>query len=249
MVRAEAPDLKQAVVLLVLSYLMPAFSVLKRVAAARDDVSISAIKADGLAAVAPVLAKDLAPALDTNWSTGELSLSAVPSVRFPGRCRLDLMVADSTKSLTVAWSNGRRRTEGPELPAAAVALEQLCATLALKSGTDGESRGALEHHLASNKIDSRQVSLARFEGQVAYVLGDRRPGASSFWVYKERFLPARVELADATGHWDVRFIDYTSQATGEWLPRVVEVYREGELHLRMTLLSADGRASLEGVKF
>lgn len=249
MVRAEAPHLRQAVVVLVLSYLMPAFSVLKRVASARDDVSFSAIKAEGLVAVAPVLAKDLAPALGTNWATGDLSLSAVLSVRFPGRCRLDLMVSDSTKSLAVAWNNGRRRTEGPELLAAAVAVEQLCATLALKSSTEGESRGALERHLAANKIDVRQVSLARFSGQVAYVLGDRRPGASSFWVYKDRFLPARVELADASGRWDVRFIDYTSQATGEGLPRVLEVYREGELHLRMTLLSADGRPSLDGVKF
>ena len=241
--------MKQAVALLILAYVMPAFSVLKRVAAARDDLSVSSLKAEGLVAVAPLLARDLAPALGTNWVGGDLSLTAAFSVRFPGRCRLDLMVPDSTKTLAVTWSNGKRRAEGPELTAAAVAVEELCATLALRSGTDGESRGALEHHLASLKVDTHQVSLARFSGVVAYVLGERSPKSATFWVYKERFLPARVELTDATGRWDVRFIDYTSQSTGEWLPRVVEVYRDDELHLRMTLLSADGRASLEGVKF
>jgi hypothetical protein len=249
MVRAEAPHLKQAVLVLILAYVMPASSVLRRVAAARDDLSVTSLKADGLVAVAPVLAKDLAPVLGTSWATGELSLSATLSVRLPGRCRLDLLVPDSTKTLSVAWSNGKRRAEGPELAAAAVAVDELCATLALRSATDGESRAALERHLGSLKVDTRQVSLARFSGTVAYVVGDRGARASSFWVYKERFLPARVSVADASGQWDVRFIDYTSQATGEWLPRVVEVYRDNELQLRMTILSADGRANLEGVKF
>ena len=190
MVRAEAPHLRQAVVVLILSYLMPAFSVLKRVASARDDVSFSAIKAEGLVAVAPVLAKDLAPALGTNWATGDLSLSAVLSVRFPGRCRLDLMVSDSTKSLAVAWSNGRRRTEGPELLAAAVAVEQLCATLALKSGTEGESRGALERHLAANK-NRRPSSVARaFLGPGGLRAG-RPPSGSLLLLGVQRALPPR----------------------------------------------------------
>lgn len=242
--------MKQAVVALILVYLMPASSVLRRVAANRDDLSVTSLRAEGMATVSPLLARDLAPALGTSWTTGELSLSAVLSVRFPGRCRLDLLVADSTKTMALAWSNGKRRGEGPQLAAASVAVEELCALLALRSGTDGETRTAIERHLASLKVDTRQVALARFSGSVAYVLGDRRPGAPSLWVYKDRFLPARVWVPGEQGRpWDVRFIDYTSQATGEWLPRVLEVYRDDELQLRLTLLSADGRAALEGVKF
>jgi hypothetical protein len=240
---------KQLLVALALAYLMPAFSVLKRVASNRDDLSVSSLKAEGFVAVAPVLARQLAPALGMGWTSGELTLSATVQVRFPSRCRVDLMPTSGGKAVTVASANGRRRSEGPALPALEVAVDQLCAVLALKSSSDGESRGALERHLASLKVDTRQVSLGRFEGAVVYVLGEKADGAARFEVYKDRFLPARVRVPDPGGAWDVRFIDYTSQATGDWLPRVIEVYRGNELHLRLSVLSADGHAALEAVKF
>jgi hypothetical protein len=55
-----------------------------------------------------------------------------------------------------------------------------------------------------------------------------------------------VRTADG---WDVRFVDYASQATGDWWPRVVEVYRGNEFQLRLTVLGADGQAELGSVKF
>jgi hypothetical protein len=241
--------LKHLIVAFALAYLMPAYSVLKRLATARDEMPVSSLKADGVAAVAPVIARELAPALGSSWSSGTWTLSSSLSVRFPGRCRLDLTPTDSTKVLTVAFSNGRKRTEGPAFAAAEVALEQVCAVLALRSGTEGETRSAIEHHLADLKIDTRQVSLGRFEGAVVYVLGDRSAKGANFSVYKQHFLPARLRLPDANGGWDVRFIDYTSQATGDWLPRVIEIYRADELYLRLTVMSADGKASLESTKF
>jgi hypothetical protein len=240
---------KQLVAALVLAYIMPTSSVLRRLAAGRDEQAVVALKAEGLAAVAPVLARELAPALGAAWSSGELSLTATVSVRFPGRCRVDLASPESGRRLAVTWNNGRRRTEGPALAAAQVAVDELCATLALRSATEGESRGALERHLAQLKVEAQKVSLSRFAGAVVYVLGDRAEGAPQLQIYKDRFLPARVRLTDAGGGWDVRFIDYTSQATGEWLPRVVEVYRGSELHLRLTVLSADGRATLDEAQF
>jgi hypothetical protein len=139
--------------------------------------------------------------------------------------------------------------KGPRWPPRRWPVDQLCATLALRSATEGESRGLLERHLASLKVENHKVSLGRFEGSVVYVLGDRGPASPQFSVYKERFLPARVKLTDAAGQWDVRFIDYTSQATGDWLPRVIEVYRGDQLNLRVTVLSADGRPALDTLKF
>jgi hypothetical protein len=47
----------------------------------------------------------------------------------------------------------------------------------------------------------------------------------------------------------VRFIDYTSQATGDWFPRVVEVYRGGELQLRVSVLASETRPNLDAMKF
>jgi hypothetical protein len=49
--------------------------------------------------------------------------------------------------------------------------------------------------------------------------------------------------------WDVRFLDYASQATGDWWPRIVEVYQGAEPQLRLTVLSADARPELDAVKF
>ena len=65
----------------------------------------------------------------------------------------------------------------------------------------------------------------------------------------DRFLPARVRFTDERGTWDVRFIDYSSASVADWIPRVVEVYRGEELHLRLTALNADTRADLEKTKF
>lgn len=234
---------------LIAAYVMPAYSILKRLASGRDDLTVTSLKVNGVGSVAPVLAKDVAPAFNASWSSGELALTATMSIRFPARCRLDLSSTDGAKTISAIWNNGKKRMEGGELAAAQVAVEQLCATLALRSGTEGESRAALERHLGALKVDSRQVSFARFAGTVAFVLGNRADGNAQFWVYKDRFLPARVRFTDATGQWDVRFTDYTSQPTGEWFPRIVEVFKGTEAQLRLTVLSADGKAELEAVKF
>lgn len=59
----------RAVVLgLVLAYVMPTYSVLKRLASGRDELTVSALKVDGLGTVAPVIAKDVAEQLGTTWS-------------------------------------------------------------------------------------------------------------------------------------------------------------------------------------
>ncbi|MCC6332607.1 MAG: hypothetical protein IT380_01310 [Myxococcales bacterium] len=238
--------MKPVVALLVLAYVMPAYSILRRLANRRDDLTITALKVDGLAAVAPAIARDTAGLLGIEWTSGELSLTATTSVRFPGRCRVELSSPESTKVISSVWAQGKKRSEGGEVPALAQAVEALCATLALHSGTDGESRAQLERSLSSLKVETKHVSFGRFNGNVAFVLGDAAEAKPQFWVYKERFLPARLRTADG---WDVRFIDYSSQATGDWWPRVVEVYQGAELQLRLTVLSADSKPDLDGVKF
>lgn len=237
---------KPVVALLVVAFVMPSYSILRRLANRRDELSVTSLKVDGLAAVSPVIARDAAGQLGTEWTSGELSLTATVAVRFPGRCRVELSSPETTKVLSASWASGKKRSDGGELPALAAAVEAACATLALHSGTDGESRAALERYLAGLKVEAKQVSFGRFGGSVAFVLGDKAAGKPQFWVYKDRFLPARVRTADG---WDVRFIDYSGQASGDWWPRVIEVYQGEELHLRLTVLAADGKAKLEAVQF
>ncbi len=238
------------VVALALGYVMPAFSILKRMASQRDELTLTALKLDGLGVAGPTLSRELASSMGTNWVSGELSLTASVSLRLPGRCRLDLTSTESTKSLSAVSNNGKKHVEGPAFAAAQVALDQACALFALHSGTEGETRGAIERHLASLKVDTHQVTLERFAGTVAFVLGNRKEGSPQLWVYKERFLPARVRFTDETSvEWDVRFIDYTSQATGDWFPRVIEVYRGDEPQFRLSVLASDTRPNLEAMKF
>lgn len=242
--------MRVVLVAMALGYVMPSFSILKRVANQRDELTLTALKLDGLGAAGSTVSRELANALGTTYGSGELSMTANLSMRFPGRCRLELTSNESTKSLAVTWSNGKKRAEGPTFAPAQAAVDEACALLALRSGTEGETRSAIDKHLASLKIETRQVALGRFAGQVAFILGDRKEGAPQFWVYKERFLPARVRFTDeANITWDVRFIDYTSQATSDWFPRVVEVYKGEELQLRLSVLAADTRPNLDGTKF
>jgi hypothetical protein len=242
--------MKTALTALLLSYIMPSHGVLKRFANQRDELSISSLKAIGVATVAPVLAREVAALLGTNWNSGDLNLNAALLVQFPGRCRLELSSSESTKQLAAAWAAGKKRHEGGEFPALAAALENACALLTQKSSEDGSTRDALNRHLASLKIESKAVSLARFGGTVSYLIGKKSETSPQLWVYKDRFLPSRIRFVSETGTpWDVRFLDYSSQATGEAWPRVIEVWKGNEFQLRVMLLTADLKADLAGVRF
>jgi len=74
-------------------------------------------------------------------------------------------------------------------------------------------------------------------------------GEPQLWVSKDRFLPTRLRFNEGTTAWDVRFSDYTSQATGEVWPRVLEISKGNEPQLRVMVLSADNKADLSQVKF
>lgn len=242
--------MRGALVGLLLAYIMPSYGVLKRFANQRDDLSVSSFTAGGVAAVSPAIAKDVAGLLGTTWNSGELTLNASLSVRLPGRCRLELSSPDSTKVLLSTWASGKQRNEGGELEPLRIAVEHACALLSQKSGEEGATRDALARHLTGLKVDMKQTSLARFYGSVSYLVGQKLEGQPQLWVYKDRFLPSRLRYTDAAGtQWDVRFSDYTSQATGDAWPRVIEVYKGNEPQLRVMLLNADLKADLTNTKF
>jgi hypothetical protein len=238
-----------AVLALVLAYIMPSFGVLKRMANNRDEVNTPGFKAEGVAQIAPVLAKDVASLLGTTWNSGELTLNVSLAVRFPGRCRIELTSPETTKSIVVTWTNGKRRTEGGELPALGAGLEQACALLSAKSSEEGATREGFLRHLQSLKVETKNISLARWYGTVSYLIGTRAEGQSQLWVYKDTFLPSRLKYSDEAGAWDVRFSDYNSQATGAIWPRVLEVEKGAEPQLRVMILHADLKADVTNVKF
>ena len=242
--------MKAVLAAIVVAYIMPSYGVLKRFASQRDDLAVSNLKAEGVAAVSPALAKDVSSLMGVTWNSGELMLNASLSVRFPGRCRLELSSPESTKILAATSSGGKAKSEGGDVPALLVGLEQACSLLAQKAAEEGATRDVVSKHLTALKVDLKQVMLARFNGSVSYLIGQKAEGQSSVWIYKDRFLPSRLKFTDESGTaWDVRFSDYTSQATGEMWPRVLEVYKGNEAQLRVMVLNANAKADLSNVKF
>jgi hypothetical protein len=242
---------------LALSYVMPAYAVLRNVANARDALALSALRVDGTVSLPKTSADDIANALGVQPGQGELQLSASVSMRVPGRCRIEVSSPETTKVVAAVTNNGKRRTEGLDVPALGVLTDEVCAVLALRGAGEGEARAALDKHLRGLKVDTGVSSLGRFAGKIAYVVGATAQGSPQFWAYKEKvdldsgekLLPARLRFSDDKGAWDIRLIDYTSMSTGDTFPRVIEVYKGDVLQLRLTSLSSELKPKLDDKMF
>lgn len=230
------------------AYVLPSGAILRRMLDAREELHLTTLRVDGSASFHGQSARAAASALGSPADRSELVSDASILLRLPGRCRLEVTPVEGGK-VVVVERHGKRRVEGREMPALAMALREVCALLGW-SGGESDARSALDAHLQSLRIETRSTSLARFGGEVAYVLGDSAEGRPQLWVYKDSFLPARVRLAGEGGAaWDVRLLDYASSASGEWFPRLIEVYQGAELQLRFTALEANAKAAVPETLF
>jgi len=230
------------------AYILPPGSILRRMSEARDELQLTATRVDGTITFAGSTASEVASVFGAT-DRAEVQADAALLLKLPGRCRLEVVGSNGTKTAAV-WAHGKRRNEGPEVAALITALEQICPLLAVRSSSEAETRAAIERHLHSLKIDTRTTSLARLAGQVAYVLGNPADAQPQFWIYKDLFLPARVRWSDGTGgSYDERFIDYGSPVSGDVFPRLTELYRNNELAIRFIALKADARAQLSDKLF
>ena len=226
------------------AYVLPAWSILRRMGEARDDAGVSNLRVDGAVAFFGPFSRDAAAVLHLAARVPDVQSEGAILLKVPGRCRMEAWGVDGSKVAAV-FSNGRKRVEGPLLAPLAAAVEATCPAVAIRSSSTTEQRVALEHYLEALKIDIRHPWLGRLGGQVAFVLGAPGDLAPQFWVYKDTFEPARIRWADGQqAIWEVGWLDYRSPTTGDLFPRIMEVYRNGELGLRFTALKADAQARL-----
>ena len=229
-----------------LGYILPSAAILRRLAEGRDELTFATLKVEGTLTLYGSAALEGNAALGLPSNDPELQTEATVLMKLPGRCRFDVTSVDTGKASSSIDARGKRRVEGSPIGALGVVLAEVCPLLAARSGSDAETRATLDRHLTALKVDVRKTSLARFGGQVAYLLGDPSDGHSQLWVYKDSFLPARVRYSDPAGTaYDVRFLDYSGPATGESFPRTVEVVRGTELVLKFTALKGDQKAKLD----
>ncbi len=231
------------------AYVLPGGSILRRMVGAREELPYSTLKADGSLHFYGPVVNEAGGALGLPTDRPELEADGTVYLRLPGRCRFEAKAREGNTVASVS-SGGRKRVEGKEIPALSEAVQQVCAVLGVRAETAAEGREVVEAHLRSLGIEPRTTSLARFGGDVVYVLGQQGEGKPQFWVYKDGFRPARMKYKDGKGTaWDVRFLDYTSPATSEMLPRTIEVWRGEDRVLRFTVLTGDTRAKLADTLF
>jgi hypothetical protein len=231
------------------AYVLPGGSIMRRMVAAREALEISTLKADGSLHFYGPGVNEAGAALGLPTDRPELEADGTVYLKLPGRCRFEARAREGNTVASV-FSGGRKRVEGAEIAALSEAVQQICAVLGVRAESAVEGREVVEAHLRSLGIEPRTTSLARFGGDVVYVLGQQGEGKAQFWVYKDGFRPARLKYKDGKGTaWDVRFVDYTSPATGEALPRTLEVWRGGERVMRFTVLTGDPRAKIADTLF
>ncbi|WNG49942.1 hypothetical protein F0U60_41840 [Archangium minus] len=231
------------------AYVLPGGSILRRMSAANAEQQLSSLKVDGSLHFYGPAVKEAGAALGLPTDRPDIEADGSVYMKLPGRCRFEAKAPEGNTVASVS-SGGRKRVEGTEIAALSEAIQQVCAVLAVRAGTVQESREVVEAHLRSLGIEPRSTSLARFGGDVVYVLGPQGEGKPQFWVYKEDFRPARLRYKDAKGTaWDVRLLDYSSPATGGALPRTIEVWRGEDRVLRFTVLTGDTRAKIADTLF
>lgn len=230
------------------AYVLPAYSILRRLVERRDDMRLSGLQVTGTATF-PADAKTGAAGALGVPPERDVQADATFSLKIPGRCRVDLKVPEGNVAATT-FAYGKKRVEGKEIAAVTAALAQACPVLALRSASEGEARESLERQLRALGVDLKPTSLGRFGGKIAYVIGKPAAGEPQFWVYKDTFLPARVLFKDAEGaQWDVRMVDFGSAVTGDWFPRVLEVRKNDEVAMRFTALGANAAVKLDDKLF
>lgn len=207
-----------------------------------ESLQLTSLKAEGTVSFFGAALTEAGAALQLPTDKPETQADAAFSLRFPGRCRLDVTTPEGTH-LAVVDANGRIRNEGGVVQALNVAVDQLCHLLAPKGSSEFEMRGDLDRYLRQQGVETVETSLERQQDQVVYMLGKATADAAQLCVFKDSFLPARIRFLD-TAHtpWELRFIDYNSPSAGENFPRIMEVLHQGEKLVRLTIQKADSHA-------
>lgn len=142
--------------------------------------------------------------------------------------RREIKSGDSTVvELVRGSSKWVYRSGEPQPKAEKIALPELLDVL-IVSGSESET----EKMLRAWDIDTKEVSLGRFEKRIAYVIG-AKPWESNkpqLWVDKELMAPLRIIGRDAKGRLiELRTLGFESAQTNEWYPQRVERLEDGKL--------------------
>ena len=199
---------------LVLGYMLPGVSLIRRVEDNRARQNVHSLVVHGSFTLTGDAAQALAEKLGKVVLGGELSVPAVATYKYPGRCRLDLVTAPSSPDAGApavsaphpfASSRNGVISSSPDMKDAALLLQLACPLLSSR-GDEGEAARLIEH-LRTQGVDFDVTSLARDENTIAEVVGagPRELLKPQIWVDKTEFVPLRLILKSGGAFYDVRF--------------------------------------------
>ena len=236
-VRRGAAALAIALALPALAYVLPAPGILRRMGERRAALALDALSVSGTVTVDGDDAAAV-PALSGLPRPGGFATAPAEfRMKVPERCRLELAlpgVAEGERPF-VAVREGRVASAGGlgQVPSAVALVRATCALLATRVA--GDATQAYATALAQRGVAVAEVSLGRFDGRVAYVLGGRaREPRPLAFVEKEGFQPLRLISPEGGVLLDVRLLGWGSPSGGDWFPRAVEVWSGDRVRLRFT---------------
>jgi hypothetical protein len=181
--------------------------------------------------------------------TGTLWLNNQPRpatlrLRFPLTCTLDggggqtATASRSQDGSAVQVTNNGLGAEAADL------LRFACPLIAYRGQTPPEAVASLRGFLSAVGVAPTlaPTALARLYDRVTIVLGAqaRQLDRPQLWIYKDNAAPARL-LAVSNGSLDdLRLLQYGNPASGDWLPRVLELWRGANLRARFEALDSKG---------
>jgi hypothetical protein len=226
-----------------LAYLLPSAAILRMAAEARGGLELNAVEATG--------------ALE--WHGGALTAGGPPSatarllLKTPNRARLELLTADTAEGERPAAMIKEERLAGrgglERQPAVAALLRGLVALVTWPTGAEGQALGVA---LARRGVRLDEVSLGRFNGRLAWVLGGRQNDPRSpprALLDKESWMPLQLVFVDGGATWEVRLVDWGSAVGGDRVPRAIEVWKGQELQLRFNTEQATANPRLPDALF
>ncbi len=250
--RRAAAALAMAAALPALAYVLPVPAILKRMGERRAALELTSLEVTGTLVADGEAAERLAGVLGQRAAGPTTSVPARLAVKVPGRCRLELAppgVAEGARPF-VAVRDGKLASGGGlgDVPAAIALVRGACTLLAVPTGGDASAGYATA--LGRRGVPLQDASLARFDGQIAYVIGARANDAKPrVFVGKDAFQPLRLVAEDGGTLRDVRLLGWGSPTGGDWFPRAAEVWEGDKQKLRFTTERAAANPKLAELLF
>lgn len=157
-------------------------------------------------------------------------------LRFPLGCRFEGALVASVRGNADKPMDTEDGAAGP----ARDLLKLACPLIAYRGlSTNDADRVLRASALAAGAEVTAGNGITRLGDRAVWVLGagPHEPARPQLWLYKDTSAPARLLVQNGD---DLRLLQYGNPAAAEWFPRVIELWRAGQLAARFEVFETRG---------